>query len=271
MKKFIITEQERKHILSLYEQTQPQQFSKFVETVALILGVPTERLSVFDSIANALNDPNKSNDQNLRNQLFSKIGEEVNGLKLPIAILARDKMLDTALNQLKNYQGQVSGPQKKLLDSVIQTLQNVKGPMENYITSLTDDQWNQLFQELQYGTQNPMDTSNRIISSLQKAIGQDSNFTNQIQNLLGGGSTVSSGQTTNTGTTVSSNGTTTGSTQSQTGEKINTTSDRSFDYKLSNGEYFFKGKANTSFGSKYPNWTKATGTALDSIKTKIRF
>lgn len=264
MKKFIITEQERKHILSLYEQTQPQQFSKFVETVALILGVPTERLSVFDSIANALNDPNKSNDQNLMNQLFSKIGEEVNGLKLPIAILARDKRLDTALNQLKNYQGQVSGPQKKLLDSVIQTLQNVKGPMENYITSLTDDQWNQFIQT--------NGTSNQDSSSVFKNyMDQNPDFRNKIYSFFGGGSTAPSGQTTNTGTTVSSSGTTTGSTQSQTGEKINTTADRSFDYKLSNGEYFFKGKANTSFGSKYPNWTKATGTALDSIKTKIRF
>lgn len=261
MKKFIITEQERKHILSLYEQTQPQQFSKFTQDVATILGIPAEQISSLDALI--------SNDPNLIKQYTDKFQNEIKGLQGPVTKLIRSKQLDNVINQLKNYQGQLNEQQKKILEGFVNYLQSIKGSMENYIISMNDDQWNQYIQGNE--TQNLTDTSNRIVSSLQKAIGQDSNFTNQIQNLLGGGSTVSSGQTSNTETKVSSSGTTTGSTQSQTGEKINTTSDRSFDYKLSNGEYFFKGKANTSFGSKYPNWTKATGTALDSIKTKIRF
>lgn len=256
MKKFIITEQERKHILSLYEQTQPQQFSKFTQDVANILGIPAEQISSIDIL--------NSNDPNLMKQYTDKFEKQVRGLQVPVAKLIRNKQIDNVINQLKNYQGQGNELQKKILSGFVDYLQSGKGSMENNINSMTEEQWNQFIQR--------NGTSNQDLSSVFKNyMHQNPDFRNRIYSFFGGGSTAPSGQTTNTGTTVSSSGTTTGSTQSQTGEKINTTSDRSFDYKLSNGEYFFKGKSNTSFGSKYPNWTKATGTALDSIKTKIRF
>ena len=54
-------------------------------------------------------------------------------------------------------------------------------------------------------------------------------------------------------------------------EKINTTNDKSYDYKLSNGKYYFKGKPNTTAGTKYPNWVEATGKGLDSIKKTVKF
>ncbi len=57
--------------------------------------------------------------------------------------------------------------------------------------------------------------------------------------------------------------------QSSDGVFINTTYDKSFDYKLDNGKYYFKGKGLKS--KQFPDWTEATGKALDSIKTKVKF
>ena len=54
-------------------------------------------------------------------------------------------------------------------------------------------------------------------------------------------------------------------------EKINTTNDKSYDYKLSNGKYYFKGKPNTTAGTKYPNWVEAKGKGLESIKNMVKF
>ena len=55
------------------------------------------------------------------------------------------------------------------------------------------------------------------------------------------------------------------------GDKINTTNDKSYDYKLSGGKYYFKGKANTTYATKFPNWTEAKGKGLESIKSKVKF
>lgn len=48
--------------------------------------------------------------------------------------------------------------------------------------------------------------------------------------------------------------------------KMNTTNDRAFDYKLENGKYYFKGKPNTSYGTKYPDWKETTADALKNVK-----
>jgi hypothetical protein len=65
-------------------------------------------------------------------------------------------------------------------------------------------------------------------------------------------------------------------TQTKTGEfqlsqnaKINTTNDKSFDYALDNGKYYFKGKGTQA--SKYPNWVEAKGNGLNNIKSKVKF
>ena len=55
------------------------------------------------------------------------------------------------------------------------------------------------------------------------------------------------------------------------GDKINTTNDKAYDYKLSGGKYYFKGKDNTTYATKFPNWTEATGKGLESIKSKVKF
>ena len=46
--------------------------------------------------------------------------------------------------------------------------------------------------------------------------------------------------------------------------KINTTNDRSYDYKLENGKYYYSLKGQNK-------WVEATGKGLESIKTKVKF
>ena len=50
----------------------------------------------------------------------------------------------------------------------------------------------------------------------------------------------------------------------QNQEKINTTNDNSYDYKLSNGKYYYRKKSQIK-------WIEAKGVSLDSIKQKVRF
>ena len=47
-------------------------------------------------------------------------------------------------------------------------------------------------------------------------------------------------------------------------EKINTTNDKSYDYKLSNGKYYYTKKGMNQ-------WVEATGKSLESIKSKVKF
>ena len=51
---------------------------------------------------------------------------------------------------------------------------------------------------------------------------------------------------------------------STTTDKINTTNDKNYDYKLSNGEYYYSYKRKNS-------WVKATGKGLESIKKNVKF
>ena len=47
-------------------------------------------------------------------------------------------------------------------------------------------------------------------------------------------------------------------------EKINTTNDKSYDYKLSDGKYYYSTKGQN-------NWVESTGKGLESIKANIKF
>jgi len=62
---------------------------------------------------------------------------------------------------------------------------------------------------------------------------------------------------------VSSKPTTTNTKVSPT-SKINTTNDRSYDYKLENGKYYYSKKGQNK-------WIEAKGKGLESIKSKIKF
>lgn len=46
-----------------------------------------------------------------------------------------------------------------------------------------------------------------------------------------------------------------------------TKNDNSYEYKMENGKYYFKGKPGGKFATKYPNWTEAKAQkGIDSIK-----
>jgi len=48
------------------------------------------------------------------------------------------------------------------------------------------------------------------------------------------------------------------------GEKVNTTNDRTYDYKFSNGKYYYSMKGQNK-------WIEAKGKGIESIKTKVKF
>ena len=52
--------------------------------------------------------------------------------------------------------------------------------------------------------------------------------------------------------------------QQNQGEKINTTNDKSYDYKLSGGKYYYSRKGQNQ-------WIESKGKGLEAIKTKIKF
>ena len=52
--------------------------------------------------------------------------------------------------------------------------------------------------------------------------------------------------------------------QSNQQEKINTTNDKKYDYKFSNGKYYYSLKGQNK-------WVEAKGNALNAIKTKVKF
>ena len=54
------------------------------------------------------------------------------------------------------------------------------------------------------------------------------------------------------------------SSSKDTSAKFNTTNDRSYDYKLENGKYYYTAKGQNK-------WIEAKGKGLESIKTKIKF
>ena len=54
------------------------------------------------------------------------------------------------------------------------------------------------------------------------------------------------------------------SSQTNSQDKINTTNDRTYDYKLSNGKYYYSLKGQNK-------WVEAKGKGLDAIRTKVKF
>ncbi len=52
--------------------------------------------------------------------------------------------------------------------------------------------------------------------------------------------------------------------QQNQGEKINTTNDKSYDYKFSDGKYYYSKKNEN-------NWVEAKGKGLEAIKSKVKF
>ena len=268
MGKFIISEDEKRRILNLYENNQAIQPSQFVKDMATGLALNQQSLMFLDfesinkkngtgtdgfnkTIADLRtiysdfpSDPKKATNYMLnKTQTLSQ--EVVNKIK------QNPTYITNISNFLNSYRGSMTQTQKNFVDATKSAIQSLSlAQSKNISNNIT----NSLNQTQNRGTENifslPMwNTQNR--------------------------STVTPSQSATTAQTQSA---TTAQTQSvtttettQPGDKINTTNDKAYDYKLSGGKYYFKGKPNTPSATKYTNWTEATGKGLEAIKSKVSF
>jgi uncharacterized protein YifE (UPF0438 family) len=79
-----------------------------------------------------------------------------------------------------------------------------------------------------------------------KSIKELDNFMKQDMNVLTSGTTQSK------------------QTQTASSQKINTTHDKTYDYKLENNKYYYSYKGKNS-------WVEAKGKSLEAIKSKVKF
>jgi hypothetical protein len=115
-----------------------------------------------------------------------------------------------------------------------------------------------MFQSLGKDILSPEEFSKKLQSITNKS---PEEMTKMFQSMIAGG-TSSSGTTSGaTSGATSSSGTTPPT------SVLITKNDKSYDYKLENGKYYFKGKAGGKFATKYPNWTEAKAQkGIDAIK-----
>ena len=215
MNKFIISEEERSRILNMYnlisegpedpaqdlknqaqnlsilanklssEPNTQTPLSQFTKDMAAIYGIPEEEATSLEAFNDNLDEPTRA--------YYSKFyASQMNNFKDSVAKISQSGKFDEFFNQLKSYNGQMTENQKKLLTTIISSLESYKNVLPK---------------------------------------------PNQQQ-----------GQ----------------SPQQNQGEKINTTHDKSYDYKLSNGKYYYSAKGQNK-------WVESTGKSLEAIKTKVKF
>lgn len=214
MKKFIITEEEKKQILGLYQKAQPQGYSEFTQDVAKMIGVPTEEVSYLESA-------NENLDVAKRQEYYKLAVNQIKNITFAFAKWAREDKFDYVLSTLKGYNRPMNETQKQIIQSLITTTESQKPQYEKFRT-MSEDQWEQYLQ-----SNVRVDDSSLPENPPSQPI------------------------------------TTTQPTQAA-GEKINTTNDLSYDYKLSNGKYYYSVKGQN-------NWVEAKGEGLKSIKSKVKF
>jgi hypothetical protein len=209
MNKFIISEEERSRILNMYnlisegpedpvqdlknqaqnlstlanklssEPNTQTPLSQFTKDMAKIYGVPEEEFSSLEAF-------NDNLDASTRAYYSKFYTSQMNNFKDSVVKISQSGKFDEFFNHLKSYNGQMTDNQKKLLTTVISSLESYKKVLPK---------------------------------------------PNQQQNQ---------------------------------GEKINTTHDDSYDYKLSGGKYYYSKKGQNK-------WVEAKGNGLDAIKSKIKF
>jgi hypothetical protein len=215
MKKFVITEDEKKKILDLYEQAQTPQFSQFTIDIAKLYGIPAEEMSFLEA-------HNSSLDAATRKKYFDLTSQQLQNLSKKLADYGRQGTYNNLLKSVSSYSGNMTPEQKTFLDNQVGFLQ-VNAPIYNKLKGYSEEQWQQITQkmgQLKGGTAQPTETT------------PESQPTN--------------------------------STPTQQGEKINTTNDKSYDYKLSNGKYYYSTKGQNK-------WIEAKGKGVESIKSKVKF
>ena len=216
MKKFIITEEEKKQILGLYEESQPQVYSQFTQDMAGIFNIPVESVTSLEGLSGNASAEKMREYQNIYQ-------DQVKDINLSITKLARQGKIDDLLSMLKGYNKPMSDGQRDFLSTYIRIIETYKPTYEKYRT-MPEDQWDKFLQ-----AQSQITVNN---SSLPENPPSEPAPTTQ--------------------------------TTQAAGEKINTTNDRSYDYKLSGGKYYYSAKGQN-------NWIEAKGKGLEAIKSKVKF
>lgn len=201
--KFIITEEEKNRIRSLYEYVD--ESDTFLDQFSRIYRVPME-------------DAESINFSSGQTQMDIVKNTLMGPLKIPTIEHAREKgRLDRLLQELLSFykgetglKGSVSEEQKIWLNNFIETLKSIKPQIEKYVQSLSQEDFEKLWR--------PLTKSEEIPSNEPPS----------------------------------------------TEEKINTTNDSTYDYKLSGGKYYYSLKGQN-------NWVEANGKGLESIKSKVTF
>jgi len=209
MKKFVITEEEKRRILNLYEQTETLKYSQFTQDFASMIGVPVDQVSWLE----ALND---NIDQNTKKQYFDLSKNQSKNIGFAISKIIRSNKFDEVIRQMESYSKPMSKDQKSMLDNFVDDLKMIKPVYQKKMNSMSQDEWDKFSQ-----SNFPVDDS-------------------------------FSSETPQPTTTPSSD------------EKINTDHDRSYDYKLSGGKYYYTTKGQN-------NWVEAKGKGLEAIKSKVKF
>ena len=221
MNKFIISEEEKSRILSMYnlisegpedpakdlknqaqnlstlakklssEPNTQTPLSQFTKDMAAIYGIPEEEATSLEAFNDNLDEPTRA-------YYYKFYASQMNNFRDSLLKIKQSGKFDEFLNQLKTYNGQMTENQKKFLTTTISLFESFK---KNVLSKL--NQQNQAPQQGQSPQQNQ-------------------------------------------------------------GEKINTTNDRSYDYKLSNGKYYYSKKNEN-------NWVEAKGKGLEAIKSKVKF
>jgi hypothetical protein len=211
MNKFILTEDEKKRILGLYEQSQPTQFSQFTIDMSSLYGIPEEEMSFLEQY-------NDNLDQDTKKKYADLFTSQMRNIIDTTTRYGREGRFDNFLKSLSSYSGKMNKYQKGFLDSQIILFNHLKSTFNN-LKDVPQDQWEKMSQKI-------------------------------------GGSFVKSNQENPIPTPEPTNTT--------SNEKINTTNDRSYDYKFSNGKYYYSTKGANK-------WIEAKGEGLKSIKNKIKF
>jgi hypothetical protein len=116
--------------------------------------------------------------------------------------------------------------------------------------SLTD--FSKMFQSLGKNMPSPEEFSKKIQSMTNKS---PEEMSKMFQSMIAGGTSASG--TTSGETSGTTSGATSSSGTTPPTSVLITKNDKSYDYKLENGKYYFKGKTGGKFATKYPNWTEA--------------
>jgi hypothetical protein len=212
----------------------------------------------------------------------AKIRAELGGLKefkdsegnpFKLISIVNPKVIDTTTED--NRESNQSCAKKDYYEKNLETFAYLDGDFDErgrgYVYNTDGDALNRMFY-----ISNEKYVKSKLSAPQEKTQPKGSNEQPKQDTKTNQGTKTNTQTNTNQGTQTNTQTNTNQGTKTNTGgvqlsqaAKINTTNDKSFDYALDNGKYYFKGKGTQA--SKYPNWVEAKGNGLNSIKSKVKF